>query len=130
MSSYLILKTLHVSCAFISIGGFALRGWWMLADNPLLQRRPAKVLPHLVDTLLLGSAIAMLVLLGLSPLQQPWLLAKIAALLAYIGLGMVALRFGRDRFQRRMAYLAALCCAAYIVSVAYSHSPAGIFALL
>ena len=50
------LKLTHVTCAFLSIAGFALRGYWMATDNPLLQRRPAKVLPHLLDTVLLGSA--------------------------------------------------------------------------
>jgi uncharacterized membrane protein SirB2 len=121
-------KLVHVSCAFISIAGFGLRGYWMATDHALLQSRAVKVLPHIIDTLLLGSAITLLLILQLSPLAQPWLIAKILALLIYIGLGMVALRFGRTRKTKVMAWLLALLTAGYIVSVAYSKNPWGIFA--
>jgi uncharacterized membrane protein SirB2 len=124
------LKLIHVSCAFASIAGFSLRGHWMISDNPLLQHRVTKVLPHAIDTLLLGSAIALLLVLHLSPLVHPWLGAKIIALLLYIGLGMVALRFGRTRKIKVSALLLALLMAGYIVSVAYSKSPWGFFQLL
>jgi len=102
----------------------------MVVENPLLQRRLAKVLPHVIDSLLLGSAIALLVVLQLSPLESPWLMAKIVALLLYIGLGLVALRFGRAKKTRVVAWVLALLTGAYIVSVAYSKSPWGCFRLL
>jgi len=124
------LKLIHISCALLSISGFALRGYWMLTSNPLLQARPARVLPHLLDTLLLGSAIWMLVLWQLNPFQLTWLSAKIIALLVYIGLGMVALRFGKTRGIRAGAYGLALATAAYIVSVAYSKSATGLFGVV
>ena len=57
-------------------------------------------------------------------------LAKVVALLVYIGLGMVALRFGRTRQVRLAAYLGALLTAAFIVVAAYSKSPWGWFAAL
>ena len=88
------LKHIHISCALLSIAGFTLRGYWMLTGSSLLRRRSAKVLPHVIDSLLLGSAIGMLLIWQVSPLQLSWLSAKIIALLVYIGLGMVALRFG------------------------------------
>ena len=128
MTLYESFKLVHVSCAFISIAGFGLRGYWMATDHALLQSRAVKVLPHIIDTLLLGSAITLLLILQLSPLAQPWLIAKILALLIYIGLGMVALRFGRTRKTKVMAWLLALLTAGYIVSVAYSKNPWGIFA--
>jgi uncharacterized membrane protein SirB2 len=123
------LKLIHVSCAFMSIAGFGLRGYWMASDNPLLQHRAAKVLPHMIDTLLLVSAIVLLVILHLSPLAQPWLCAKIIALLLYIGLGMVALRFGRTKKIKVSAWLLALLTVGYMVSVAYSKSPWGFWQL-
>jgi len=126
----LFLKLIHVSCALVSIAGFALRGYWMVGNNPLLQHRVAKVLPHVIDTLLLGSALALLFVLHLSPLKQPWLCAKIIALLLYIGLGMVALRFGQSKQVKVRACLLALLTAGYMVSVAYSKSPLGFLQLL
>lgn len=124
------LRLTHVSCAFLSISGFTLRGYWMVSDNPLLGQRPAKVLPHIVDTVLLCSAVGMLVVMRMSPFALPWLTAKIIALLLYIGLGMVALRFGRTKGYRIGACLLALVTAAYMVSVAYSKNPWGFFIAL
>jgi uncharacterized membrane protein SirB2 len=125
-----VLYLIHVSCALISITGFALRGYWMLTGNPALLSRPAKTIPHVVDTLLLLSAVAMLMQWGLWPTEQAWLMAKIIALLAYIGLGMVALRFGSTPQQKAGAYAMALLTAGYIVSVALTKSPWGIVQLL
>ncbi len=119
------LKLIHIGCAFLSISGFTLRGYWMLTGSSLLQHRLAKVLPHVIDTLLLGSAIGMLLIWRVSPLQLDWLSAKIIALLLYIGLGMVALRFGKSRKVKVNAFLLALLAAGYILSVAYSKSPLG-----
>ena len=122
MSLFDTLKIIHVSCAMLSISGFALRGYWMFSANPLLNHRLAKTLPHVVDTLLLGTAVAMLVIWQTSPLSVPWLLAKVIALLVYIGLGMIALRFGKNRRVRVTAWLLALVVAAYIVCVAFTKS--------
>ena len=126
MTLFEVLKHLHMGCAFFSVAGFTLRGYWMLSDNTLLRHRAAKVLPHVIDTLLLASAVGMLLIWQLSPLQSDWLIAKIVALLVYIGLGMVALRFGKSRKVKVSAWLSALLVAGYIVSVAYSKSPWGL----
>ena len=119
------LKLLHAGSALLSISGFALRGYWMLTDNPRLRSRPARVLPHILDTLLLASAIGMLVIWQANPFEFAWLSAKIGALLCYIGLGMVAFRFGKTRLVRVIACGMALLVAAYIVAVAFTKSPWG-----
>jgi len=124
------IKLIHLSCALISIAGFTLRGYWMYAFNPLLRHPLTRVLPHCIDTLLLGSGIAMLYLWGRSPLEFPWLVAKLLGLLLYIGLGMVALRFGRTRRVRVGAWLLAVMTGLYILAVAYAKSPAGPLRLL
>ena len=72
----------------------------------------------------------MLLVWGVSPLQLDWLSAKLVALLVYIGLGMVALRFGRTRRHRATALLLALCSAVYMFSVAYTKNPLGPLGLL
>ena len=130
MSLFSILKLIHVTCALVSVSGFALRGYWVLVDSPISRHRLVRVLPHTVDTLLLGSAVAMLYIWGLSPLQLPWVMAKIVALLLYIGLGMAVMRFARTYRGRLAAYVAALCTVVYIVSVALTHSAWGPLARL
>ena len=69
-------------------------------------------------------------LLGLSPIAQPWLAAKLVGLVCYIGLGLVALRFGGTKKVRRIAFAGALVTLAYIVGVALSRDPKGFLALL
>lgn len=118
-----IWKFIHVSCAFLSISGFFLRGIWMLRGSPLFHHRLTKVLPHIIDSLLLGSALVILFQWKLNPFEHPWLLAKIIALLVYIILGMVAFRFGRTPGERILAWLSALLVAAYIVQTAFTKNP-------
>jgi uncharacterized membrane protein SirB2 len=127
---YLALKWLHIGCAILSIGGFTLRGVLMLADSPLLATRFARIAPHLVDTVLLASALWLAALIGQYPFVQGWLTAKVLALLAYIALGSVALKRARSKPARAAAFALALVTAAYIVSVAVTREPLGFLAFL
>lgn len=123
ISDYLVLKAVHVACAAASYGLFFVRGIWMIRDSPLRRLRWARIVPHVNDTVLLASAIAMVVLSGQHPFQQGWLTAKIVALVVYIALGMVALRYGRSRRSRIAAWLAAQLVFCYIVAVALTRHP-------
>ena len=114
---------MHVSTVGISFSLFLLRGVWMLRDNARLNQRWVRVLPHVVDTLLLASAITLAVMSAQYPFQAPWLTAKVLALLLYIGLGMMALRRGRTRTIRTASGFAALVVFGYIVAVAFSRDP-------
>lgn len=120
---YPLIHKLHILLAALSIAGFVLRGAWMLRASPLLQLRLVRTAPHVVDTLFLVSGIALLWLQDLQVLQSAWLLAKFAGLSAYIGLGLVALRFGPTPQLRLLAFAAAIAAFAYIVGVALSKSP-------
>jgi len=124
---YSALKALHAASALASLTLFIIRGRWMMAMPERLQQRWVKVVPHVVDTVLLLSAIALVWQLGgLEALgTQSWLGAKLAALFAYIALGSVALKRGRTRRIRVIAFCAALAVFGYIVSVATTKSPAG-----
>lgn len=115
---YSLLRTAHVVTVYLTLFLFLLRAFWMLRESPRLSARWVRVLPHVNDSALLLAAIAMLVVAGLNPLQQPWLLAKTLGLLAYIALGTIALKRGRTRALRVTALVAALGMFAYIVAVA------------
>lgn len=115
---YSQLRLIHVATLYISLALFLLRGFWMLRESPLLQAGWVRVAPHVNDTLLLAAAIGMLVVASLNPLEQPWIMAKIVGLLAYIGLGTVALKRGRTKAVRVKALAAALGVFGYIIAVA------------
>lgn len=120
---YLALKHIHMLAAVLSILGFTLRGIWVLRKSPLMQSKLTRILPHILDTILLASAIGLCVLLQQYPIQSSWLSAKLLALLVYIGLGLLAFRFAKTRFWQCTAYLAALLCAFYILAVARFKDP-------
>jgi uncharacterized membrane protein SirB2 len=115
---YLLLKHFHMTCAALSGSFFLVRGSWMLAKSPLLQRRWVKTMPHLIDSLLLASALWLAVWSHQYPGPQAWLTAKLVALIAYILLGSVALKYGRTKAVRALAYVGALATFGYIVTVA------------
>jgi uncharacterized membrane protein SirB2 len=121
--NYPDLKLIHVALAALSIGLFVLRGCWRMADSPRLRRPWVRRLPHLVDTLLLASGVGLAYWSGQSPLAQPWLGAKIAALAAYIALGSIAIKYGRTPYQRNSAFAGALACVGYIVLTARTKNP-------
>ncbi|UYG07664.1 SirB2 family protein [Halomonas sp. M4R1S46] len=123
MEHYALIKHLHMSAAALSLGLFLVRAWWSVRASPNLARRWVRVLPHLVDTLLLGLGGWLMVALSLWPHQQPWLAAKLLALIAYIGLGTLAIKRGRTPAVRGVAALAALVVFAFMVGAAVRHSP-------
>jgi uncharacterized membrane protein SirB2 len=125
---YATLKLIHQGAVALSISGFIARGAASLMDATWVRGRAARTLPHLVDTVLLASAIGLAWMLRLNPLDTPWLATKIIGLLAYIGLGMVALKPGRPRAVRSLAWVAALLCFAQIVAIAISKQPLGLLA--
>ena len=126
---YQLVKLVHVTCALLSVAGFALRGALMLRDSALLQTRFARVAPHVVDTLLLASAVVLAWQSSQYPFAEAWLTAKLLALVAYIALGTVALKRGRSKNVRTVAFWLALMIVLYIVSVALTRNPAGFFSL-
>jgi len=116
--AYLYVRMLHIACAAVSIAGFVARGMLMLNESPWLQRRYVRIAPHVVDTLLLASALWLAWFLGQIPFVHGWITAKIAALLAYIVLGSIAIKRGRSKRVRAAGLAAALVAAGYIVWVA------------
>lgn len=122
-------KHLHMTFALLTLLSFFVRGIWMLGQSSMLRKRWVKIAPHIIDTVLLLSAVVLAVLMSYSPMAQPWLMAKIVALLFYIGLGLVAFKHPRPVI-RLTAWLAALTVFLYIVSVAFSKNPMGFFAHL
>ena len=127
---YLALKHFHITCVVLSGLGFALRGWWSISTSPLLRAPLTRRLPHIIDSCLLASALVLAWMSGQYPFVQGWLTAKVMGLVAYIGLGIVALKPDRPRGLRLAAVLAALVVFSYIVSVALSKNPLGWLAWL
>jgi uncharacterized membrane protein SirB2 len=122
MLDYTIVKHVHVGAVALSISLFVLRGAWMLGAPQRLRQRWVRIVPHLIDTVLLASAVWLAWHLG-SDGTRGWLWAKVAGLIVYIVLGTIALKRGKTRRIRLVAFVAALATFAYIVAVAIVKSP-------
>ncbi len=121
---YFALKSLHIVCAALTIAGFALRGFWAIHDSPELRRPVARIAPHVVDTLLLASGIALVFELRSGAWLSAWLPAKIVGIVLYILLGLITLRFARTVRARAVGFSAALAAFAYVLGTAITKSPA------
>jgi uncharacterized membrane protein SirB2 len=122
---YVTLKLVHQAAVAVSVTGFFVRGAASLSGARWVLGRAARTLPHIVDSILLVSALSLARTLRLNPASTPWLLAKVVGLLLYVGLGVVALRPGRPRAVRTAGWVAALATVGWMVSVAITKSPLG-----
>lgn len=121
--SYLALKHLHLTFVLLTLLSFSARGVGMLINAPWLERKWVRITPHVIDTGLLASAIALAISVQQYPFMHDWLTAKLLGLMAYIILGTVALRRGKTRQVRIIALILALMAFAYIVTVAITKNP-------
>jgi uncharacterized membrane protein SirB2 len=124
---YQHLRNLHIACAIVSIVLFVIRHVLMLRGIDWRKSIALRLMPHAVDSVLLISAIFLTIIIGQYPFVNSWLTVKVVALVAYIVIGMQALKRDRSQAARRVAFLAAVSIFAFIVTVARTHSPAGIF---
>jgi uncharacterized membrane protein SirB2 len=114
-----LIKEFHVALAFITVAGFVTRAALAMAANPLRDTKFVRIAPHVIDTLLLLFGITLAVHLSLSPLTNGWLMAKIVALFAYIGFGVMTMRASSTPL-RLVGFVGALASVAYIFAAAYS----------
>jgi len=120
---YLLARQLHVTCVLLSVSLFVWRGALALMSRPWRQWRVLRVAPHVVDTVLLGSALWLAWRIGQYPFVNGWLTAKVLGLLAYVVLGLRALGKNTRQSQRLPFFGAALLTMGYIVGVALTRSP-------
>jgi uncharacterized membrane protein SirB2 len=125
--SFATIKHIHMGAAALSIALFVLRGGWMLWSPQTLRQPWVKLLPHVIDTVLLAAALWLAWQLGAGAMRG-WLVAKIVGLFVYVALGTIALKRGRTRRIRVAALVAAVATFGYIVMVAVTKSPLGVFA--
>ncbi len=118
MEYYVLVKQLHMSAASISLLGFLVRGYWMIRNNPWLNAKLSRVLPHIVDTILLGSAIYLVIASKMYPLSVNWVTAKVILLIVYVIAGSFALKRGKTKTIRIMALLVSILTILSIFAIA------------
>ena len=122
---YLLIKHVHMSLALLSIAGFMLRWCWRMMRSPLAAAKAVRVVPHVVDSLFLATALALSFMQGENTLSPAWFSAKIGGLVLYILLGMTAMHAAPVARRSVPAFAAAVLMFAWIASVAVTKSPLG-----
>lgn len=124
-----ILKHTHLTALAISFLLFFIRGYLMMRESNVSKHRAFLIAPHIVNLFLIGSGIALAVVMHFNPTNQPWLAVKLVALVIYIALGILTFKHPSLKV-RKILWLSALVVFAFIVSVAQSKNPLGFFANL
>ena len=117
---YLGLKHSHVLLVVLSVCLFNLR-YFMRALKPQQPlARLWRVLPHIVDTLLLLSGLGLIWMTGFIPMvNAQWLGLKLLLLLLYIGFGFYAMRSRPRRPQAIYSYVLAMLAIGLMVYLAW-----------
>lgn len=102
----------------------------MLLDSPQQLQRWVKIVPHIVDTGLLGCTVALTMEIHQYPFVDAWLTAKVIVLVLYILAGSIALKRGKTKTIRTMAFSFAVLCYLYLGSIALTHHPLGALLIL
>ena len=111
-----MLKIFHLT--FIMLSLFSFIGRVILSETrpDILKQKSLKIAPHVIDTLLLVSGILLVIQGQWLSAEYGWIVAKIIALLAYVGLGVVVMH--NRGTVRWLAFAGAMVCFAYIGMVA------------
>ncbi len=126
MATYFALKHLHVLTVLFSVSLFILRYWWQYRASPMSQKRWVRIVPHVNDTVMLLSGVALMVMAKFWPFtpQGAWLTEKLFGVIIYIVLGFIALgRRPRSQQVRWFAFLLGLVVLYVIVKLATTKIP-------
>ncbi|MFU8788342.1 MAG: SirB2 family protein [Methylobacter sp.] len=113
-----MIKMLHLAFVLLSISSFIGRVYLAEKSPAMLEQKWIKIGPHIINSLLLISGFTLVFQGSWLSGEFGWIVAKIIALLGYVGLGIVAIKSQGD--LRWKAFAGALACFVYIGVVAVS----------
>lgn len=119
---YMAYKHIHLLLVVLSVSFLIIRFAMSLKPAAILQHRFFKIAPHVIDTLLLLSAVMLMLTIHQYPFVHTWLTEKFLAVLAYIALGVMAFR-GRTAVIRWICFLGALGWLGLVIRVAITKQP-------
>lgn len=119
---YMAYKHFHLLMVVLSVSFLLVRYAMSLKPAAMLQAKFFKIAPHVIDTLLLVSAVLLMLTLQQYPFVHAWLTEKVLAVLAYIALGVMAFK-GRTAAIRWICFLGALGWLGLVLRVAMTKQP-------
>ncbi|WP_334059240.1 SirB2 family protein [Alteromonas sp. S005] len=120
---YMMAKHLHLTAVGLSILFFVFRFIWSQFDATALNKKWVKILPHIIDTVLLASAIWLCVILSQYPFVNAWLTFKVIGVVLYIVFGLFALKKAKTKLSKWGFFVAALVVLMATAMVAVTKQP-------
>jgi len=118
-SLYPAVKHLHLTLIAVSVLFFVVRFVLHLRQSALMGKKVFKVAPHVIDTFLLLSGLVLCFMIKQYPFVDPWLTEKIGAVVAYIALGVIAIKANRNKLFKVFAFLGAIGWLVYAAKLAH-----------
>lgn len=122
---YFALKYSHLLLIVLSVLLFVFRFILRMKNSAWFESRWMKILPHLVDTTLIATGVALVFITGFIPFTSTavWMTEKLTCVLAYLALGYVALYYSKSTLFRLFAFFGALGWVYAAATIAISKTP-------
>lgn len=122
---YFALKYSHLVIIALSVLLFIVRFCLRMNKSKYFDNRWLKVLPHIVDTLLIATGVALIFITGFIPFtpESVWMTEKLTCVLAYLALSYVALYYSQGTLFRLFAFFGALGWVYAAATLAMSKTP-------
>ncbi len=120
---YATLKTIHIATVVLSFAIFAVRGGNVLSGKAAPGGTAVRVLSHVINTVLLASALWMVFITKQWPFVYPWPTVKLLGLVAYVVFAVLAFRGPRGR--QALFFLLGTLAFLFTASVGLTHNPLG-----
>ncbi len=117
-SLYPAIKHIHLTLIAMSVLFFIVRFALHLKQSAIMEKKFVKIAPHVIDTFLLLSGLALCFIIKQYPFQDAWLTEKIGAVFAYIFLATIAMKANRNKLFKTFAALGALAWVMYAAKLA------------
>jgi uncharacterized membrane protein SirB2 len=115
---YFAVKHLHLTLVAVSVLFFVVRFVLHMRASSIMDKKFVKIAPHVIDTFLLLSGLALCFIIQQFPFVEPWLTEKIIAVAAYIALGMMAFKADRSKLFRFFAFIGAIGWVVFAAKIA------------
>lgn len=113
-----MIKFIHLTFILLSLSSFVGRVYLAEKRPEMMEQKWIKIGPHILNSLLLITGFALVFQGSWLSGEYGWIVAKLIALVAYVGLGIVAIKSQGD--LRWKAFAGAIACFVYIAAVAVS----------
>ncbi|HAT2780060.1 TPA: SirB family protein [Citrobacter koseri] len=127
MNTFTLLLGVNLTSVTLSVSLFVLRFWWRYTRHALASARWTRVVPPIIDTVLLLSGAGLIIKTHILPFteQGTWLTEKLFGVIIYIVLGFIALDYRQARSQqaRVIAFPLALVVLYIIIKLATTKIP-------